>query len=79
MTCALPAPDLEWCGDFNLILHARDKNNGRLHRGIMCCFKCTIGDLGLAELHLSGRLYTWSNERNNPTVECLDRALACLE
>lgn len=28
------------------------------------------------ELHLSGRLYTWTNEREHPTLECLDRLFA---
>jgi endonuclease/exonuclease/phosphatase family metal-dependent hydrolase len=30
---------------------------------------------GLIELDLSDRLYTWSNNRSNPTVEKLDRFL----
>jgi hypothetical protein len=30
--------------------------------------------LDLLELHLHGRLYTWSNEREDPTLERIDRA-----
>lgn len=30
----------------------------------------------LAELHLNGRLFTWSNERLHPTLERIDRAFA---
>lgn len=67
------------CGDFNLILHTRDKNNGRLHRGMMRCFWRAIDDLGLAEMHLPGHLYTWSNERDNPTLERLDRAFTSIK
>lgn len=46
------------CGDYNLILDARGKNNGRLHGGLMRRFRRTVDDLSLAELHLSGRLFT---------------------
>ena len=45
-------------GDFNLIYKASDKNNGRLHHGIMRRFWTVIDDLHLDELHLNGRLYT---------------------
>lgn len=67
------------CGDFNLILEARDKNNGRLHRGLMHRFCNTIDDLHLSEFHLLGRLFTWSNEWDNPTLERLDRAFTSIE
>lgn len=42
-------------------------------------FRKVIDDLALADLHLSGRSFTWSNERENPTMERLDRALASIE
>jgi exonuclease III len=67
------------CGDFNLIYQAADKNHGRLHRGLMRAFRDTIDVLQLQELHLSGRLYTWSNGRDNPTLERIDRAFASVE
>lgn len=67
------------CGDFNLIYRAADKNNGRLHRSSMRRFQILIDDLRLVELHLSGRLFTWSNGRQSPTLERLDRAFASLE
>lgn len=38
-----------------------------------------IDDLQLAELHLSGRRFTWSNGRDRPTLERLDRAFASIE
>ncbi|XP_066323685.1 uncharacterized protein [Miscanthus floridulus] len=47
------------CGDFNLIYKASDKNNGRLHHGLMRRFRNVIDDLQLEEIHLSGRLFTW--------------------
>jgi hypothetical protein len=56
-----------------------DKNNGRLHRGLMRRFREVIDDLQLDEIHLSGRLFTWSNGRDHPTMERLDRAFATVE
>jgi hypothetical protein len=38
--------------------------------GRFCRF---LNDLKLLELHLHGRLFTWSNERTNPTLERIDR------
>jgi hypothetical protein len=67
------------CGDFNLIYQTADKNHGRLHRGLMRAFRDTIDVLQLQELHLSGCLYTWSNGRDNPTLERIDRAFASVE
>lgn len=67
------------CGDFNLIYMARDKNNGRLHRGLMRRFRGFLDDLQLEEIHLSGRLFTWSNGRDQPMLERLDRAFATID
>ena len=67
------------CGDSNLIYQAADKNHGRLHRGHMRAFRDTIDVLQLQELHLSGRLYTWSNGRDSPTLKRIDRAFASVE
>ncbi|WVZ82473.1 hypothetical protein U9M48_029730 [Paspalum notatum var. saurae] len=66
-------------GDFNLIYQAADKNNGRLHRSLMARFRAVLDDLLLSELLLSGRLFTWSNGRDSPTLERLDRAFASVE
>lgn len=55
------------CGDFNMIYQAADKNNGRLHDGLMRRFRGLLDDLRLDELHLSGRLYTWSSCREPGT------------
>jgi hypothetical protein len=64
---------------FNLIYLASDKNNGRLHRSLMSRFRSVLDDLLLDEIHLSGRLFTWSNGRDQPTLERLDRAFATVE
>ena len=74
--CALPAPgaSLIW-GDFNLIYQAIDKNIGRLNRRMMNAFRHFISETELQELHLKGRRFTWSNERDTSTLERLDRVL----
>jgi exonuclease III len=63
-------------GDFNLIYQATDKNNDRLNLRAMRQFRRALDDMQLQELHLHGRLYTWSNERRHPTLVRLDRAFA---
>lgn len=67
------------CGDFNMIHAAADKNNDRLNHGLMRRFCRVIDDLQLEELHLSGRRFTWSNGRDTPTLERLDRAFASVD
>jgi hypothetical protein len=71
----------EWLilGDFNLIYKAEDKNNNRLNRSLMIRFKETLDDAQLMEIDLRGRLYTWSNEQNDPSFTRIDRVFASLE
>lgn len=42
-------------------------------------FRRVLDDCRLEELHLHGKLYTWSNERRRPTLERLDRAFASVD
>lgn len=67
------------CGNFNMIYQAQDKNNARLHRGNMCCFRHMLDDLQLLEINLSGRLYTWGNQCSRPTPERIDRAFTSID
>lgn len=67
------------CGDFNLIYNVADKNNNLLNRRMMGHFRRFLSDLELKELHLHGRLYTWSNERAHPTFERIDRIFVSLD
>jgi exonuclease III len=67
------------CGDFNMIYQACDKNNGRLHLGLMRSFRHVLDDIHLDELDLSRRLFTWSNYRDSPTLERLDRVFDSME
>ena len=62
-------------GDFNLIAEAADKSNLNLNRGLMLAFRGFMNDLGLKDLYLHGRRYTWSNEQLNSTRCRLDRLL----
>ena len=70
-----PGPWLLW-GDFNMIYQAEDKNNSRLNRRMMSRFRQFINNAELQELYLKGRRFTWSNERDCPTLERLDRVFA---
>jgi hypothetical protein len=45
------------------------RENGRLSRRMMGHFRRLLNDLELFRLHLSGRLFTWSNEQLHPTLE----------
>lgn len=66
-------------GDFNLIYRAEDKNNSNLDRAMMGHFKRAINDLELKEVDLLGRRFTWSNEREVPTLVRLDRVFCTSE
>lgn len=62
-------------GDFNMIYSSEDKNNENLNRVLMGRFHQFINDFELKEIPLLGRRYTWSNEREAPTLVKLDRVL----
>lgn len=67
------------CGDFNLILSEEDKSNHRINRRNLARFRGTVAALALQDLHLHGRTFTWSNERENPTLVRLDRVLVSMD
>ena len=60
-------------GDFNLIYRAEDKNKDNVDRAMMGCFRQFLNDMELSEVALMGRKFTWSNEREAPTLVRLDR------
>jgi exonuclease III len=66
-------------GDFNMIYQACDKNNPNVSRRSMGRFRRAIDDLELRELPLHGRRYTWSNERETPTLERLDHIFCSVD
>lgn len=66
-------------GDFNLIYEAANKNNDRLCLSSMRRFRLSLDAMGVQELYLHGRVYTWSNEGRHPTLERLDRAFTSVQ
>jgi exonuclease III len=65
--------------DFNLIVDPEDKSRGCLHRSMMARFRRALSVLELKELYLNGRRFTWSNERERPTLEKLDRVFSTVD
>jgi hypothetical protein len=59
-------------GDFNFYrsLQNRNKPGGNLADTLI--FNEAIGHLGLMELQIKGRAFTWSNMQNDPLLEQLD-------
>jgi mannosylglycoprotein endo-beta-mannosidase len=66
-------------GDFNLILNAREKNNSNIDRGLFSMFRSFVQEHELKDLYMHGRLYTWSNEREVPTLSRIDRVLVSVD
>jgi hypothetical protein len=62
-------------GDFNLILNAADKNNTNLDRIMMSYFRSFVQKHELKDIYMHGRVYTWSNEREEPTMTRIGRVL----
>jgi hypothetical protein len=59
--------------DFNLIYNASDKNNSKINRAMMGCFRRLIDDLAIKEIPLLDRKYTWSNQHEDHVLVKLDR------
>ncbi|XP_020098941.1 uncharacterized protein LOC109717514 [Ananas comosus] len=62
-------------GDFNTLLSPLDKNGTLSSPTHTLLFKELVRDLGLFDLPLLNKSYTWTNARRSPTLERLDRAL----
>jgi hypothetical protein len=62
-------------GDFNLVRSPRDKSNGNINSSEAASFNGFINNLGLLEIPLLDRQFTWSNQQNPPILACLDRVL----
>jgi hypothetical protein len=60
------------CGDFNMIYLAMDKNNDHMDRRRMGQFRRLLNEASLKEIHLEGRLFTWSNDHAHPTLQKID-------
>ena len=66
-------------GDFNILRYQQDKNNDRFDNYWPFLFNAVIDSLNLREVKLSGRQFTWANNRTVPTYEKLDRVLVDTE
>lgn len=66
-------------GDFNLLARQEDKSNALINRRMLGRFRAKLNLLELKELYLNGRLYTWSNERQNATLEKIDHVFVSNE
>lgn len=60
-------------GDFNLKRCPEDKNTATFNTAEANCFNDLINTLGLIEIPLVDRAYTWSSRRDDPTLVRLDR------
>lgn len=66
-------------GDFNMILRAMEKNNLNLNRRIMRKFREFVEEHELKELYMHDRRFTWTNERDSPTMMKIDRVLVSVD
>lgn len=71
------ADDTLWliCGDFNATISAEDGTNPQPHRDTTMQFKALVNNLGLIDMSLHGRDFTWCNNRQDPVFARLDRVL----
>ena len=59
-------------GDFNLIRRPEDRNREGGDIQEMFLFNEAISSLGLIEIPLHGRRFTWTNKQTEPLLERLD-------
>ena len=59
-------------GDFNFYHSLNNRNRPRDNLADTLVFNDAIGHLGLIELPLKGRAYTWSNMQSDPLLQQLD-------
>ena len=63
-------------GDFNLVRHISEKNNGNINFHWSYSFNDWINHWGLIEFKNPSRTYTWTNNQEQPIMAVLDRILA---
>jgi exonuclease III len=66
--------DMDWIimGDFNFMRSPSDRNKEGGDINDMLLFNEAISNLGIIELPLKGRKFTWSNMQQDPLLERLD-------
>jgi hypothetical protein len=69
-----PPQGVRWLAldDFNQIRKARDKNKGNVNCSHMICFTDALQACDLNKIHLQNLWFTWSSEREIPTLCKLD-------
>jgi hypothetical protein len=77
--CSHETLPLQMGGDFNILRHSTEKNNDRFNDRWPFLFNTNIDGLNLREIEMSGRKYTWANNRISQTYEKLDRVLDTTE
>jgi exonuclease III len=66
-------------GNFNIIRYSNERNKPRGNHRHSDSFNSLIHFYELREIIMSGGLYTWSNNQENPTLKKLDRILISKE
>jgi hypothetical protein len=56
-----------------MVYKVEGKNNDHINRRQTGQFRRFLNEAALKEVDLSGCLYTWSNEKEHPTLERIDR------
>jgi hypothetical protein len=59
-------------GDFNFYRSVENRNKDGANLNDIFTFNEIISHLGLVELPIKGRFYTWSNMQEDPLLEQLD-------
>nr|XP_020181567.1 uncharacterized protein LOC109767217 [Aegilops tauschii subsp. strangulata] len=59
--------------DFNMIYQASDKSNSNINRRIMGKFRRALDWAGPKEIKCRNRKFTWTNERESPTLCSIDK------
>jgi hypothetical protein len=61
--------------DFNILRYSKEKNKNFNNNRFSEMFNWVINSYEPRDVSLSGGLFTWSNNQDNPTLERLDRVL----
>jgi hypothetical protein len=66
-------------GDYNILRHPSEKNNGHYNVRWPFLFNIVIDGLNLMELQMLDRKYTWTNNLHVPTFKKLDQVIITTE
>lgn len=72
-----PSQGIPWivCGDFNCTLRREERNSTSSEWRWPLAFSQTVSSLGLRDIYMQGRRFTWANTRQRPAMAKLDRCL----